>query len=237
MRIITNDRHIRRYARVGQFTSLGGLLLLVAGLIISFVRPEQVSLSLAALLLGFALSQIGIFFGNRYARVPRPDQALNQALKGMDRYHTLYHYIAPTAHLLAGPTGMWILLPKPQRGKITYEKGKWRQRGGFGLAYLRIFAQEGIGRPDLEIGAEIESVRKFLKKQIQDIAFPEPQAALLFTNDKAEVAAENAPIPTLAVKQVKDYIRKNSKAARLSPEHLDALRDLLEAGVVEESES
>ncbi len=236
MRIITNDRLIRRNARIGQITSLGGLVLLVTGLIISFTNQEQVALSLGALILGFGLSQVGIFLGNKYARFPRPDQALNKALKGMDRYHTLYHYIAPTAHLLTGPSGIWMLFLKPQRGKITYEKGRWRQRGGPGLAYMKIFAQENIGRPDLEIGAEIESFRKFLSKEVPDTKFPDPQAVLLFTNDKAEVNADNAPIPTLPVGKLKDLIRKSAKdrAIRMAPEQMEALQKVLEADVTDE---
>lgn len=235
MRIITNDQHIRRYARIGQFTSLGGLVLLVAGLIISFTNVEQVALSLGALLFGFALSQVGIFLGNRYARFPRPDQAINLALKGLDKRHTIYHYVAPTAHMLAGPSGIWVLIPKPQRGRITYEKGRWRQKGGLGLAYMRIFAQEGIGRPDLEIGAEIESVRKFLAKEIPDVEFPDINAVLVFTNDKAEVDADDAPIATLPLKKVKEHIRKaaKEKGVRLTPEQISALQDVLESGIQE----
>lgn len=236
MRIVTNEHLIKRNARMGQIVSLGGLVLLVAGLVISFTNPDQVGLSLAGLLLGFALSQIGIYLGNRYARVPRPDQALNDALKGMDRYHTLYHYIAPTAHLLAGPSGLWVLIVKPQRGNITYEKGRWRQRGGFGLAYMKIFAQESIGRPDLEIGGEVASMKKFLEKEIPAFDFPEPQAILAFSNSKVEVNANDAPIPTLPIKKIKEMIRKSAKdrAVRLSPEQLESLRAVLEADVRDE---
>ncbi|HUF38929.1 MAG TPA: hypothetical protein VMN57_10425 [Anaerolineales bacterium] len=235
MRIVTNETHIRKYARAGQITSLAGLLLLVAGLVISFVRPEQVPLSLAALLLGFALSQVGIFLGNRYARSPRADQALNAALKGVDRQHTLYHYIAPTPHFLAGPTGMWILIPKPQRGRITYEKRRWRQRGGVFLSYLRIFAQEGIGRPDLEIGAEIDTLKKFLKKELPELEFPDPNPVLVFTNPRAEIAADDAPVPTVPISVLKHAVRDQAKqrGGKLSPEQLAALTGILEAGISE----
>lgn len=233
MRIFTNNKLIRRYSRIGQYSSIGGLVILLAGLVISFTRPEMASLSLIALVIGFILSQIGIGVSNRYVRPPRPDQALNQALKGLDRRHTLYHYIAPTAHLLTGPTGMWVLVPKPQRGRITFEKGRWRQRGGVGLAYMKLFAQETIGRPDLEIGGEVDSIVKFLKKHLPDLEFPAPQAALLFTNDKAEVDAPDAPVPTMPVKYFKEYLRKSGKerTARLSPQQLDALQTLLEADI------
>jgi hypothetical protein len=235
MRIVTNERHIRKFARTGQITSLAGLLLLVAGLVISFVRPEQVALSLAALLLGFVLSQVGIFFGNRYARSPRGDQALNLALKGIDREHTLYHYIAPTGHFLAGPGGMWILIPKPQRGRIVYERGRWRQRGGIFLSYLKIFAQEGIGRPDLEIGGEIDALKKFLKKEIPDHEFPDPNPVLVFTNERAEIDAGGAPVPTVPIANLKDLIRKQSKekGGKLTPEQLEALTGVLEANISE----
>lgn len=231
MQIYTNDKHIRRYARIGQYTSIGGLLLLVAAMVIQFTRQDLFSLSLAGLLFGFALSQVGIYLGNRYARSPRPDQALNLALKGLDRRFSLYHYVAPTAHLLSGPSGLWVLLPKVQRGRITFEKGRWRQRGGAGLAYMKIFAQEGIGRPDLEISAEVESVKKFLQKELPDVTFPEPRAALLFTNEKARVDAPDAPVPTLPIKQLKDLIRKSGKVkeGRMSPDQIAALGDVLEA--------
>src|SRR3972149_1837136 len=107
MEIITNERLVRRNARVGQITSLVGLLVLAGGMYISFTQPQLFGLSLAALLVGFALSQIGIYFGNRWSRRPRPDETLSQALKGLDdRYH-LYHYETPASHLLVGPAGVW----------------------------------------------------------------------------------------------------------------------------------
>ena len=60
--------------------------------------------------------------------------------------------LPPTAHLLVGPVGVWVLMPRHQAGRITYDenKNRWRQKGG--NFYLKIFAQENLGRPDLEIG-------------------------------------------------------------------------------------
>ena len=144
MQIITNEKVISRNAKIGQFAGLAGLILLIIGAYFSFQNPEQVGISFGALLIGFALSQVGIYFGNRYARKPRPDQALNKAPKGLNRNYTLYHYASPVSHLLVGPAGIWALFPKFQRGEIVYEKGKWKQKGGgIILAYLKIFAQEG----------------------------------------------------------------------------------------------
>ena len=116
---------------------LGGLAILGAGIYFSFQSPEQVesqfSLMLAALILGFGVTQLGIYFSQRWGRSPRPDEQLNQKLKGLDDRYSIYHYKSPTAHLLIGPSGIWVLIPKYQRGIITYSKNRWRQKSvGFG---------------------------------------------------------------------------------------------------------
>jgi hypothetical protein len=84
MEIIKNDRLINRNSRIGQIASIAGLIVLGGGLFISFTRPEMFSISLIALLVGFGLSQIGIYFANRWGRHPRPDEILDAALKGLD---------------------------------------------------------------------------------------------------------------------------------------------------------
>ncbi|GAB4577955.1 MAG: hypothetical protein Fur0022_06870 [Anaerolineales bacterium] len=243
MRIVTNERLIKRNARIGQITSLVGLVILIIGVVINFQAPTQVGLSLGALLLGFALSQIGIYFGNRYARPPRADLVLSQALKGLDKRYTIYHYTAPVPHLLMGPGGFWVILPRHQKGKISYEKGRWQQRGNAWLTYLKLFGQEGIGRPDLEAGAELETLKRFLKKQFPEMEFPEPHPVLVFLNPDAQLEnLEDAPVPTLTLKKLKDHVKKQAKEKqnRLSDTQLKALQmaieGLVEGEKVEEAE-
>lgn len=223
MEISTNDRLIKRNARIGQITSITGLVVLAGGMFISFTRPEMFSISLVALLVGFGLSQIGIYFGNRWGRRPRPDEVLNAALKGLDGRYSLYHYTTPSSHLLVGPAGVWVLMPRHQAGTITYDEGKkrWKQKGG--NLYLKIFAQENLGRPDLEVGSEIHAVASALEKQLGEGKIPDVQAALVMTNEKCEVDADNAPAPTLEVKKLKDFIRKTAKSKPIS---LDLVKEI-----------
>jgi len=124
MKIIINEKMIRRNARIGQIATLGGLAILAGGMIISFRKQELFLIAWASLILGFILSQIGIYFGNRWGRSPRPDEKLNQALKGLDDRYTIYHYTTPLSHLLIGPAGICVLLTRHQRGRVTYEKGR-----------------------------------------------------------------------------------------------------------------
>lgn len=227
MEIISNDRLIRRNARIGQIASIAGLLVLAGGMYISFARQDLFFLSMIALLTGFALSQVGIYFGNRWGRRPRPDELLNQALKGLDGRFSLYHYTTPTAHLLVGPAGVWVLIPRHQGGTITYDEARrrWRQRGG--NLYLKIFAQESIGRPDLEIPAEIEAVRRFLAARLGEEDLPEVQAALVFTSERSALQADNAPYPTLSIKKLKDFIRKAAKNKPISVDLAEKINQAL----------
>ena len=223
MEIYSNESLIKRNARIGQITSFTGLAVLAGGMIISFTRPEMFSISLVALLVGFGLSQIGIYFGNRWGRRPRPDEVLNTALKGLDGRYSIYHYNTPTSHLLVGPAGVWVLIPRHQGGTITYDeaKNRWRQKGG--NLYLKIFAQESLGRPDLEVGAEINAITTFLSERLDESQIPEVAAALVMTNEKCEVDADNAPAPTLEAKKLKDFVRKTAKGKPIS---LDLVREI-----------
>jgi hypothetical protein len=217
MKIIKNEKMIQRNARIGGVVTIVSLGILGTGMYITFARPEQFYLSVIALLLGFLLSQVGIFFTNRWGRKPRPDQLLDQALKGLDDRYSLYHYHTPVSHVLVGPAGIWTLHPKTQKGMITYQKNRWRQRGGgFLQGYLRLFAQEGIGRPDLEIDSDVNSLRKYLNRQLPDIDLPPIQSVLVFFHPEVILEADDAPAPTLFSKKLKDFIRKTSKQSPLS---------------------
>lgn len=230
MKIVTNERLIQRNTRIAQIASFSGLLVLVAGLIISFTRQELISISFAALLVGFLLSQVGIYFTNRWGRRPRPDELLNQALKGFDNKYSLYHYSTPASHLFVGPAGIWVFLTRHQRGVITFSKGRWRLKGGgFLQAYLRIFAQENLGRPDLELMNEISNVQRYLGQHLTEANIPPIDAALVFVNENAEIQIsedDNPAASTLQINKLKDFLRK---AAKGKPVSLDKIQEIQEA--------
>jgi hypothetical protein len=227
MKVITNERMIKRNARIGQIATVSGLLVLVGGMVISFRNPSYASLAWVALLLGFALSQIGLYFGNRWGRHPRPDELLDQGLKSLNDQYSIYHYVTPASHLLVGPSGLWVLMPYHQAGKIVYEKNRYKQKGGgFMQKYLRIFGQEGLGRPDLEAPAEVSTIDKFIKKSIPDVELSEPNVALVFVNERADLEVKEAPLLTIPLKELKNTIRKTAKGKPLSPEVIKQINEL-----------
>jgi hypothetical protein len=227
MKVITNDRLVKRNARIGQVATVSGLLVLIGGMVISFRNPSYASLSWVALLAGFALSQVGLYFGNRWGRHPRPDELLDQGLKGLGEQYSIYHYETPAAHLLVGPSGLWVIMPYYQSGKIVYENNRYKQKGGgFMQRYLRLFGQEGLGRPELEASSAVEAIDKYIKKNIPDAEIKQPNVALVFINEKAELEVENAPVLTLLLKELKNNIRKPAKEKALSPEMIKQINEL-----------
>ncbi len=231
MKIIKNEKLIERNGKISRWTSISALVVLGVGLYMSFSNPENTQLvtySFIALILGFILTQVGMYMGNRYGRSPRPDEKLDAGLKGLQNEFVMYHYTTPASHLLVGPAGIWILIPYHQRGQVTFKKNRWRlSGGGFLQGYMRIFGQEGLGRPDLEIDGEINSLRKYFAKQLDESEIPKINALVVFTSDDVEIDVEDAPVPAMKVKQIKEFIRKKAKEKPISQLQLAALRAAL----------
>jgi hypothetical protein len=229
MKIIKNEKLIKRNGMIGNWTSLAALVILGGGMYISFKRTDLFAYSLIALLVGFTLTQFGMYLGNRFGRSPRPDEKLDAGLKGLQNDFVMYHYTTPASHLLVGPAGVWVVMPYHQRGQVTFKKNRWRiSGGGFLQSYMRIFGQEGLGRPDIEIDGELRSLKKYLSKKMDETEIPEINALMVFTNDNVEIDGEDSPVPALKLKQVKEFIRQKAKEKKLSPDALNQLKTSLE---------
>ena len=228
MDIIRNEKLIKRNGIIGQVTSFSGLALLVGSLAIVWFLPDDFLYAWIAMLMGFLLSQLGIFYGSRWGRRPRPDEKLDEAFKGMDDRYALYHYATKVSHLLVGPTGIWVLDPRVVGGKVTWEKGRYRNRvKGFFRNYMRMFGQDAMGRPELEIGADIETMERYFKQKLPGMELPPIQGAFVVLNETVEIDAEDAPYLTVTVKKLKDAIRKNAKIVGLSQTKIDAVLEAL----------
>jgi len=229
MKIIKNEKLIKRNGQIGQWTSLGALIVLGLGMYISFNRTDMFAYSIAALLIGFTMTQVGMFMGNRYGRSPRPDEKLDAGLKGLQNEFVIYHYKTPASHLLVGPAGIWVLLPYHQRGQITFKKNRWRNSGGgFLQGYMRIFGQESIGRPELEMESDINAIKKHLAKQMDESDIPEINGMMVFTNENVEIETEDdTPIPAMKIKQIKDFFRKKAKEKPITSLQLAAVKAAL----------
>jgi hypothetical protein len=232
MKIIKNEKLIKRNSKIGNWVSVAALIILGGGMYFSITNsanPQVVMYSFLAFIVGFVMTQIGMYMGNRWGRSPRPDEQLDAGLKGLPGEFSIYHFVAPAPHLLVGPGGIWALIPYRQRGMVTYQKNRWRLgQGGFLQAYMSIFGQEGIGRPDLEADSEINAVKKHLLKSMEESEIPNIQAALIFTHQAADIqVGEDAALPALKVDQLKGFIRQKAKEKLITQTQLAAVKAAL----------
>lgn len=225
MRIVSNDKLIRRNTAIGKYSLWIGTALLVGALVINllaFTRPQDVSLItyvIAAFFVGFTLTNVGTLFNNRWGR--RPDRGLSEALKGLDDRYTLYNYRLGAPHVLAGPSGVIMLHPKYQIGPVIYDGKRWLNPGARRMMF-GLFNPDPLGNPVAETAGEVDSFNRFIKKHAPDLELA-PQALIVFLNPHAEVNAKDSAIPALHVKQLKDYVRKLPKDAALSTAGLTRL--------------
>jgi hypothetical protein len=221
MRIIKNEKLIVRNGKIGQWLSLAALAVLGIGMYISFAKPQLFTYSIICLVLGFIMTQIGMYMGGRWGKSPRPDEKLDAGLKGLHSEFSIYHYSSPVSHLLVGPSGVWVLLPYHQRGKVSFEKNRWKMKGGgFLQNYMRIFGQENLGRPELDAENEVRTLQKFFAKKLDESDIPEVKPILVFTTDEVELDAGDSPIAAMKMKQLKEFLRQGGKNRALSSEQI-----------------
>lgn len=229
MRLVTDQKLVDRNAKIGKYSLQAGLVLLVGALVIDiygFTQPQNSMIlvyALTAFFIGLMLTNVSAYFNNRWGR--RPDKGLTDALKGLDDRYTLCHYRLGAAHVLLGQNGATVLLPKYQPGAIEYAlvkgRGRW-QAPGARRGPLGMFTNDPVGDPVAEAADEVRSLKTFVKKHAPDVEL-EPQAIVVFMHPQAEISADEAPLPVMHVKQLKDHIRRLPKEAALPAETLAKL--------------
>jgi hypothetical protein len=241
MKIVIDQKKVNRYRKIGQYTSLAALVVLLGGFVLAMTQivntfqassssapvlnERMLTYSYVAMFVGLVLTQVSLYFGNRWGRRESVDQTLSNSLKGLDDRYTLFHYTAPVPHLLVGPSGIWVLAPMYQAGSITFAKNRYRQSGV--RFFSRFFGQEGIGRPDLEAESYLQDINRYIEKHLKDASLAEPGAAIIFTNPKAILQVEEAPYPTISADKFKDFIRRKAKEQMATSEKIKPLLDLL----------
>lgn len=231
MRIVTNSKLAERNINIGKWASYAGIALLVGALFANlyalFSRPNDTQLIIvvfALFIIGYLLSNVGMFVNSRWAR--RADKGLADALRGMEKY-TLYNYRLGASHVLAGPSGVYVLHPKYQSGPIEYTDGKWLHPGAPPRRLFNFFApREVLGNPAVEAESEVESLNRFLKKHAPE-AGVEPKPLIIFMHPRAVVSAKDSPVMALHVKQLKDYVRRQVKGPTLPESTLSELEEKL----------
>jgi len=228
MNKVINDKLIKRNKTIGNVTSIGGIAILAAGLILNITpTPTRTMISFGALIVGFIVAQISTHYVTRFGRSPRFDEVVADNLNKLNNEYTFYAYTGPTPMLLVGPAGLWIPIPVLAGGEIIYDK-KWRQKGGSIL--LKFFGQENIGRPEMEVASNEKLLYTLLRAHLDESELPPVNSILVSLHPKAIIGdVENAPTPIVDGNTLRRYIRKVDRKAdqEIPQETLDKINAAL----------
>ena len=229
MQIVANESHINTRRKIGERAPFAGLLVLAASVILVFVRPEWMWQTMILVWVGFLISLIGSYLGDRFVGPNAQHKRVPDALKGLDNNYTLLMYQLPVPFVLLEPGGLTVMSIKSQGGAISFDGTRWHQKQKMGI--LRRFAgQEALGRPHRTAEAEKEYLESHLAKRLPEGVEVPVRAVILFTNPDLELRTEagQLPVPALRAAELKRWIRKEPLRPTLSPEARLALGDILD---------
>ncbi len=226
MKIYIDRPKLNGRASLANVASVGGLMILLASVVIPVFLPGTATLSLILLIVGASTAMVGIYLANRWIRKPRPEESLDKALKAFDDHYRIYHYASlPCDHLLLTPVGVTAFEVVNLDGSFSYRDGRWKEAMTIGRA-LRYMVEPRVGNP-LEVarGLAAELGERFRKELGVEQAIP-IKALTVFTHPGVDLEIEGASFPACKI----DKLRKQSTldAARLTPETYDKLAAFLE---------
>lgn len=238
MIVLRDEQRIARLARAAQILSLAGLGVLVLGLLLMFIRNDQnvFLYQMAALVVGFALSQVGLHLAHRYLRQPRLDLVLDRAASKFARKDgRLYHYLLPAPHVLLLPTGVAVLVAKFQTGNISAHGDAWRQAG---LGMRRFFGRENLGNPTREAEAMVARMQAFIQENAPTAADAPLFPIIVFTAKNVEnLDVRESRLPAVHAAKLTSALRQQTINLKPMPradyEALQAAFDAKAAHLIE----
>lgn len=230
MKQVINENLIKRNKRIGNITSIIGIAILAAGLILNInPTPTRTFISFGALVIGFIIAQISTYFVTKFGRSPRFDEIITDNLSKLNNKYTLFVYSSPVPILLTGPSGLWIPITVSASGEIYYDK-KWKQSGGNFL--LKIFGQENLGRPEFDVKTNEKQIREFLTDHFEEEQIPPINSILVSMHPKATLGdVEDAPTPIVEADALRRTIRRIDRKSEeeIPQKELETINELFRA--------
>jgi hypothetical protein len=243
MRVVINQKKIRRNRKIAQYAFFITLGVLIIGLFITNAAPSNPVLLLAPLVvlpIAIGATMYSVRMANSWLREPRPEAVLKQALKGISSRSVLYHYALPANHVLITPQGVFVFVLRPQEGHFTISGKKWSRRGGMFKKFMTFFRQDSIGHPDTEAMREAAVLQEVLDRVLPDSGVT-AEPVVVFSSPYAELEVIESTMPVVSAdpkqKPSLKSLMKDAKAREgvvtLDQEQIEALEAA--AGITEEA--
>jgi hypothetical protein len=225
MKTIIDIRKVNRRSTTANVASIGGLLGMLAGVLLSLYQPGLSTISTAIMIIGLGTAMVGIYFANRWVRKPRPEESLGKALKSLNDSYRLYHYPALACeHILLGPNGLYVFHINNLGGYFSYRNGRWSERMTLGRA-LRSIVEEPLGDPVKTVQGYQQYLVKMMGENVSGGKMIPVTPVVVFTHSGANLDVESAPVAVVKIDKIRRLI--SSKTSRLDPGLLEQITDFL----------
>jgi len=226
MKIIIDRQKVNARAQLANVASVGGLIMLLASVLIPLFLPAWINFSSVLFVVGLGAAMIGIYFANRWVRKPRPEESLGKALKSLDDHYHIYHYPSlPCDHVLLTPMGVIALEVVNLSGSFSYRNGHWKEAMTFGRA-IRYIVEERVGDPmAFSQGIAAELGRRFEKELGGESKVP-IKALTVFTHPAIELDVEGSSFPVCKIEKLRKQVAMSGE--KLAPEMYEKLNLYLE---------
>jgi hypothetical protein len=237
MRIVTNETLVKRnrktatYLFFASLTILGVGFFVANGQILGLMDPEEMDpliyslIMPAVLLMGFLATIISVRMTNLWIRMPRPEKAILEGLKGLGAKSALYNYYHfPARHVLVSPQGVFAIITRYQDGRFTVKGDKWKHHRSPVGRIFAIFRMDGVGNPTQEAIEAAKYIRYITEDYDPDL---EIQPLVIFVDSRANIEIEDPVVPVLHTDSkkepnLKNYLRDLKKAENMrGPQNID----------------
>ena len=250
MRIVTNKKLARRNRKIATYLAVGtfaalllALVVINASLFTNDTPDDLILLAQSALLpVAFILTFLSVRMTNLWSRLPRPEKAIEDGLKGLSNKSVLYNYYHfPVRHVLICPQGVFAIVTRWHDQTFKFRDGKFRSQSRLISKLFSAIRFDGVGKPL----RDAEFARAQIQRAIDEVAPDvEVQALVVFVDPAATVEFEDNPsVPVLYADpkkppNLKDYMRdakrqmaadvseaKNASLMPLSDEQIEAFEE------------
>ncbi len=226
MKVTTHHRLVRRRRRQALGASLFGFLILAAGLLISLQGPQAILIAYGALLVGSAFSWIGLWLSDTWLRMPRPDAALDEALKSASRGYALYHWVLPADHVLLAPWGLVVFSVHSAAGPVTIKGSHWRELRPLWQRLLT-FGRRPLRSPREWLQLDAHRLAEAIQLRAPELASVPVLQLAVFSQLRASLSVEDPDVPVVRADELRSWLREQRLPA-LKPAERRRLETVLD---------
>ena len=228
MKIYIDRQKVNARAQAANGASVGGLILLLASVVIPLFLPQWSGLTSILMIVGALGAMVGIYFANRWVRKPRPEESLDKALKAFDDHYHIFHYPSslPCEHILLTPTGLVAMEVVNLSGSFSYRNGQWKEAMTIGRA-LRYVVEERVGDPVVFAQAMMEELKNRLNKELGDQVRVPIKALTVFTHPAVDLEIHATSVPACKIEKLRKQV--SVPGERLAPDFYEKISSYLEA--------